>query len=218
MGDIVGSSASADTPARATELNSRFNEAIDQANRANDGTISSPLTITLGDEFQGLCRSLHSGFEVIHHLRLELLKSGIACRFALGLVTLHTPLNRDRAWNMLGEGLAETRDRLNAKKDPSAYRFVLGRQKPVSDLLDAVGEGLTDMETGWSTSQFGYVLALRDLGGDVGAVAKTRGVGVRSVYKGLHSANWDLYQRQVSAVSGFLAEQDRLAGLRDCDT
>src|SRR5690349_14705463 len=102
MGDIVGSqrASSVKTVHRA------FNKAIDRANAAHADRIASPLTITLGDEFQGLLTACAHAWDVAVALRLELLVVGIPCRFVVGIARLETPLNTKEAWNMMGSGLA----------------------------------------------------------------------------------------------------------------
>ncbi|TMV59141.1 hypothetical protein FGG78_35990, partial [Thioclava sp. BHET1] len=54
MGDIVRS----ETSLAPDLLYARFNAAIDALNQDHAGSLASPLTITLGDEFQGLVCSM----------------------------------------------------------------------------------------------------------------------------------------------------------------
>jgi hypothetical protein len=74
-------------------------------NAAHAGALASPLTITLGDEFQGLLHGLAQAVPVVRGLRLELMAAGVDCRFVIGQVEIRTPLNREKAWNMMGPGL-----------------------------------------------------------------------------------------------------------------
>jgi len=50
-------------------LHARFNAAIDWANRSGGAGVMSPLTITLGDEFQGVAATLQGGLQLIRGLR-----------------------------------------------------------------------------------------------------------------------------------------------------
>src|SRR5262245_52705684 len=119
MGDIVGSERAPSLKA----VHSAFNKVVRKANDVHAEHIASPLTITLGDEFQGLLTGFAEAWDIAVALRLELLVAGIPCRFVVGVATLETPLNRKEAWNMMGSGLSAARDKLNDKRTRSAYRF-----------------------------------------------------------------------------------------------
>lgn len=204
MGDIVGS-AQHDVAA----LHSLFNATIDRQNSGESTRIASPLTITLGDEFQGLATTLSAAFDIVHHIRLDLLEQSIECRFAIGEIDLKTPLNSHNAWNMMGPGLAETRDRLNEKLANTVYRFVVPDHPVLETLLDASGASLTAIERGWTPTQRHDIRAR--LGGETPAeIALDRKVSVHSVYKVQASGNFDLYLTHTQAVRQTLAALDKL--------
>jgi hypothetical protein len=189
MGDLIASERS---PDRA-RLHADFNAAVQAANRGADAALVSPLTITLGDEFQGLAVTLVDALVLVRRLRLTLLAADVECRFAIGRVRLSSPVNRERAWNMMGEGLAETRDRLNEKSVGNAYRFHLGPDAdPVIErLMDAVGSALTRAERGWTDRQRTVMLALLAEGRSVEQLSTTLKVTPRAVYKIRDAAGWD---------------------------
>lgn len=81
-------------------------------------------------------------------LRLRLLVADVSCRFVIGTTQLETPVNPKEAWNMMGSGLAEARDKLNDKRATNAYRFSLPGEPLVESLLDAVGDSHTHVELG----------------------------------------------------------------------
>src|SRR4051794_25517593 len=101
MGDLVRSGSASSIE----ELHAKFNGAVNQQNRIRRGSLVSPLTITLGDEFQGLSKTLVESLSIVRVLRLHLLARGVDCRFAIGLAQIQTPINVARAWNMMGPGL-----------------------------------------------------------------------------------------------------------------
>ena len=81
MGDLVASEAA--TSRRA--LHRVFNAAIDDVNAAQRATLVSPLTITLGDEFQGLADTLADAIRIARRVRwvrssLDTEKDRRACR------------------------------------------------------------------------------------------------------------------------------------------
>jgi hypothetical protein len=152
MGDLVGSERAQSLGA----VHRTFNEAVAFANEHHAAVIESPLTITLGDEFQGLTRRLSDALRIAAALRLRLLASDVSCRFVVGLAQLETPVNPREAWNMMGRGLAEARDKLNDKRTRNAYRFSLPGETLVEPLLDAVGDSLTEVESAWTPTQRKY--------------------------------------------------------------
>lgn len=204
MGDLVKSERS-EAP---SDLHVRFNQAIERQNHARRKLLASPLTITLGDEFQSLVTSFTVAAAIARDIRLELLNAGIDCRFALGAARLTTPLNTQRAWNMMGPGLSATRERLNEKKSNSLYRFVVPEDPVLETLLEASGATLTSIERKWSDVQRRDITALLE-GEDVNAIAKRRNVSVHNIYKVRASGDYDLYVIQWHAVHEALAALDR---------
>lgn len=206
MGDLVASEASASVRA----MHQAFNRGVAAANRKF--APASPLTITLGDEFQGLASTLASAWEIAAALRLRLLQEGLRCRFVVGLVRIDTPLNPERSWNMMGPGLAQARDRLNQKQTQNAYRFSLPDEDLLPSLLDAVGDSLTQVEAGWTATQLQYYAASR--GERTNAkVAAALGISERALYKVLRAARADFHGRQSGVIAGTMAALDRRHGL-----
>jgi SatD family (SatD) len=210
MGDIVGSESahSIKTVHRA------FNKAIDSANETHAANIASPLTITLGDEFQGLLTGLAHAWDVAAALRIRLLVADVSCRFVIGAAELQTPLNTKQAWNMMGGGLAAARDKLNDKRTRNAYRFSLSGEPIIESLLDAVGDALTETEVKWTPTQLGYYA--KGLSGNRtnAELAKSLGVTARSLYKVLRAARAEFHRRQSEVVRSALRGLDERYGLQ----
>lgn len=208
MGDLVASEK-AGSPIALHEL---FNRAIAHQNREAKADILSPLTITLGDEFQGLVRTMTAGLPIMQKLRFELLQNGLECRFALGASKLQTPVNRKRAWNMMGVGLAATREKLNEKKTETLYRFYVPGNRASEAALEALGAGLTSIERRWTPQQLHDIAGLMS-GKSVQEIARYRNVSAHSVYKVRSSGDFDLYLLQWNAIAEVLEDLDRELGL-----
>lgn len=95
-----------------------FKALVGTINKAYTAQILSPLTITLGDEFQGVLRNLPTAIEVmiaieelIIHRRLR-----FKLRYILNYGNIETPINPIIAYEMLGEGLTDARTILNNSK------------------------------------------------------------------------------------------------------
>ena len=80
--------------------------------------ILSPYTITLGDEFQGVAKSLRSALESIYYFEETALKEKIhfKLRYVLHYGKIETRLNRKIAHGMMGAGLTRARELLNQKQ------------------------------------------------------------------------------------------------------
>ena len=204
MGDIVGSERAPSVKA----VHRAFNKAVTRANEINAAHIASPLTITLGDEFQGLLTRFAAAWDAATALRLELLVDGIPCRFVVGSAKLETPVNTKEAWNMMGSGLSAAREKLNDKRTASAYRFSLQDEPVVERLLDAVGDALTEIEKDWTPTQLKYYAKTRAATRGNADVARKLGVSERSLYKVLHAGRVDAHRRHVEAIRGALEQLD----------
>lgn len=204
MGDLVHSEHAADI----AQLHKAFNEAVVQHNRRYADVLASPLTITLGDEFQGLVTSLNAGARLLRDIRLDLLQRDIDCRFVLGLARIETAVNPQQAWNMMGPGLSRSRHKLNDKRALCRYGFSLPQEPLLEIALDALGVGLTVIEKGWTQRQLSDIAALLS-GQSPAELAEQRQVSVHSIYKVRTSGHFDAYSQQWNAVLEVLTELDR---------
>ena len=204
MGDIVGSQRAPSVKA----VHRAFNKAVAHANETHAAQIASPLTITLGDEFQGLLTSSASAWAVAVELRLALLLVEIPCRFVVGTATLETPLNTKEAWNMMGSGLSAARDKLNDKRTAGAYRFSFPDEPVVGPLLDAVGDALAEIEEAWTRTQLEYYSKSRATTRNNADVAKKLGVAERTLYKVLRAGRADAHKRHVQSIGNALVQLD----------
>jgi hypothetical protein len=135
MADIVDSRNH-----QSNRLMDALRMAVDSANQREKDRILSPFTITLGDEFQGICKSLDDAIHLI--LRLDRLVSLSQYKFRLRYVLyegeIETPINFTTAYGMLGPGLTKARELLSNKTVArSQTRLVLADHK-VGELLNRV--------------------------------------------------------------------------------
>lgn len=210
MGDLIRSEAAPSVE----RLHQTFNRAVDEVNAAEPGVVS-PLTITLGDEFQGLCRSLADALEIAKVLRLKLLSQKVECRFAIGVARLETPVREDRAWNMMGPGLAATREKLADKRHPNAYRFHLPDEPLLQELLEAIAYSLTLVELDWTDRQREITFASVVGGKSALQLAGELGLSRRTLYKIRSSAQLDFYLSQWRSLRHAVEALDDRYGLTD---
>jgi hypothetical protein len=113
MGDIIASRRR--DPRR---LQRAFAELVADGNRELSDRILSPYTITLGDEFQGVARSLRGGLDALLWLEEQRVGRGMdfRLRYALHVGEIPVAINRQRAHGMIGPGLARARELLNDRR------------------------------------------------------------------------------------------------------
>lgn len=123
MGDVVNSS-----DYDGELLSKGLKELVESTNKKFSKDILSPLTITLGDEFQGVLNSVSTGIDLLFHLEEELLitEPDFKLHYVLLLGEIETEINPDIAYEMMGKGLTEARKMLSSKKrNRKRFRFKL---------------------------------------------------------------------------------------------
>jgi len=126
MADIIKSSEK-----KAPKMMAHFSEMVEQVNHQYAGNLLSPLTITLGDEFQGVVKGIADAISVIFKLDYLLLSATepYKLRYVVNYGNIDTPLNPERAHRMLGPGLTEAREYLDRMKKEKVSVSVLGLQQ-----------------------------------------------------------------------------------------
>ena len=204
MGDLIASEAAPSV----RRLHAEFNKVIDDANESVTEKPASPLTVTLGDEFQGLFGTMSAALAVMRKMRVRLLEKKIECRFALGLVKIETALNQTRSWNMMGAGLAAAREKLGDKKQRNAYRFSIPGDPVTEELMDAVGLSITRVENAWSDRQLDLAIALYLDKTPNSRMPKKLGVVDRVYYKIKSAADIDFYDHQWRVLRNSVRDLD----------
>ena len=120
MGDIIGSRGYPQG-----ELHEEFNKCINSANEIFRKQLVSPLTITLGDEFQGIVSSLEEAFRIIFYIdeKSRNQDSDYEIRYSLHLGNIETNIVSEAAHNMMGEGLTTARELLGEMSRRARERF-----------------------------------------------------------------------------------------------
>jgi len=113
MGDIIDSSSK-----EGGMLMENFKSIVKDVNDKHKSVIISPLTITLGDEFQGVIKDLNSAIDILFYLDKRILGNEVFynMRYVINYGLIDTPINKENAYEMLGKGLTDARIRLNSLK------------------------------------------------------------------------------------------------------
>jgi|SRR6186713_1829969 len=156
MADIVGS--------RALDqqiLMNDFREVVNAVNKTSKKNFLSPMTITLGDEFQSVVKDLSAGLDIILKIEETIVIKGkiFKLRYVLVEGKIETPINREIGYGMLGEGLTAAREQLSAlKNSKDRFYFRLKDEKRTKVLNKAffVMQGFID---GWRIKMDYYIVS-----------------------------------------------------------
>ena len=182
MGDVTGS-AKRDPLKVQAWLKSN----IEDVNRKYADEIRSPLTVTLGDEFQGVMGSMAQAALAMFDLEEASLSADppISLHYVILEGQIDTPINPNIAHGMLGSGLTRARALLAAKPTQKRRRpqYIFecaddGLSQTVSLLFSA----LAGISARWSDRERQYSAALLAYPDDV-AAAKTLSRDRTSVYR-----------------------------------
>lgn len=106
-----------------------FAKLISACNAEFASSLKSKLTITLGDEFQGVLAEESAFPSILAWLEENKwrLKVPIEMRYSLGFGEISTPINPEIAHGMLGSGLTQTREALNNLKSKAERVVMIGK-------------------------------------------------------------------------------------------
>jgi hypothetical protein len=144
----------------------------------------SPLTITLGDEFQGVSASLNDAIETLLFLEDALLQvqPAFKLRYVLVYGEIETSINSEIAYGMLGPGLTLAREILNTKRR-GLQRFQLKLRDDLKERnLSMLFRLLELISSRWKEADYELIRAMiSNL--DNGIVAKSFGKTFSQIWK-----------------------------------
>ncbi len=157
MADVISSRKK-----QQRKLAEDLNYVVKYINKEYSELILSPLTITLGDEFQGVCKSSDSAVDLLLSIEEFLLILGVP--FSLRYVVLEgnidTKINTDTSYGMLGSGLTDARNSLNSmSKSSSKFNFFLDDSNK-SNLLKYLFEIISSINNSKEAKKYPEILKL----------------------------------------------------------
>ena len=116
---------------KGNELMSSLKNVVNETAVTYKSSFVSPLTITLGDEFQSIVKTLSEGIEIIFYMEEFRIHHQIdfELRYVIYEGTIDTKINTKVAHEMVGEGLTNARESLQElKKMHQNYYVYLDNQ------------------------------------------------------------------------------------------
>jgi SatD family (SatD) len=160
MADIIGSSKR-----HGKALMNDFVTMVAHLNKTNKKEILSPFTITLGDEFQGVVKNPFSAIQVLFEIEKYLLtlKRPFKMRYVIHEGEIHTKLNKQRAYEMLGPGLTIARKTLSQMKTAKRRFNISLKDEDMTERLNLMFVILQGIVDHWTLSQAKIVSAFLEL-------------------------------------------------------
>ena len=129
-----------------------FRQIVDDSNTVFRKTIDSPLTITLGDEFQGVVKNVPNAIRIIYFIEEMIAKNNIdfKLRYVINDGKIDTEINPVRSYEMLGQGLTDARNQLTELKKTKSRFFIKLNSEVISKILNesfVIYQGIVD---GWN--------------------------------------------------------------------
>lgn len=125
MADVIDSGRK-----NASLLMQQIKDVVSIINKEKSKNLVSPLTITLGDEFQGLTNTIENGIKTIFDIEELIIDKqyDFKLRYVLLYGDVDTEINKNIAYEMLGNGLTSARKELNTlKNNDSRFQIRLNK-------------------------------------------------------------------------------------------
>jgi hypothetical protein len=195
--DVVASRLSEDRES----LQDRIEASLAEANRGFADKLSVGLSVTLGDEWQGLFRAPEAALEVDLFLRARLYP--FAVRSGLGFGGISTPLRKTTA-AMDGECFHRSRLAVEAARKRRLPGVVILSGDPVRDAAsNAVCGLLAAVSAHWTEKQLRSVMAYRERATEQ-AAATALGVAQPTLHQSLEGARGKEFVEGFSRLLEFL--------------
>lgn len=138
----------------------QFKALTNLANQEFKNHIISPLTITLGDEFQGVVDSSETLFKLLFFLDESIIaaKYSFELRYSMVYGEIETEINKKIAYEMYGSGLTKAREALKNVKLSGDNYFISLNQK-TDNQLSLCMKLYQSIKSEWKLSEFEIVSA-----------------------------------------------------------
>lgn len=118
IADIIGSKEIV----QRRDFQQNFKTKIARINNHHKTKMVSPLTVTLGDEFQGVFSTAEGLFTLVHEIQVEF--GEVRLRFAMGIGSIVTEINPEQAIGMDGPAFHRAREAMEfAKKKKRTFSY-----------------------------------------------------------------------------------------------
>ena len=160
MADVVGS-----RKLDARKVMTRLSSATQKVNVEFMYDVLSPLTITLGDEYQGVVNDLASALKIVFKIEERFIReeAGFKLKHVVWFGEIDTGINPVSAHGMLGSGLAAAREKLAELKASDQRFFIHTGHKELDATLAPALSLYQFFVDEWSEKDYPVVASFLDL-------------------------------------------------------
>jgi hypothetical protein len=190
MADVIDS-----RNVNSTNLMLEFKNVVKYINTKWSKEILSPLTITLGDEFQGIVNSTENIFKIIFDIEEIIIKESLnlKLRYVVNLGKIETKINNKIAYEMLGEGLTLAREKLiELKSNKNRFKIITKQNIIAQDIINDLFKIYENYVDGWKGNEL-YIVNEFLQGKDYKEIAKKLNVNISSSWRRQKSLNIEEY-------------------------
>lgn len=175
----------------------RLQECLTNLNRQYNDVLISPLTITLGDEFQALLRSAEEIWKIIFKIEYQMHPTRI--RFGIGIGDISTNINTESAIGMDGPAFYSARHAMQEmKKSEDCYKIkgLEADEELTNNMLTLISDNKKKWE-GNRLKIFHDVLEYKK----VNTIAHNIGISQAAVYKNISDGSLKVIRKIMQAFS-----------------
>lgn len=190
MADVIGS-----TKLNSDILMKQFRLLVDSINNNRRNQLKSPLTITLGDEFQGVIDTIENGIDIIFDMEeLRIAHNfDFKLRYVLHEGQIDTEINKNIAYQMLGEGLTMARQSLSILKKSSNRFLIQLEDQDKSNALNKAFSVYQNLVDSWKKKDIALVKEFLK-NDDYKVVAKITDMDPSNAWRRKNSLNITIYK------------------------
>jgi hypothetical protein len=174
-------------PEKRNEVQNNLASLFDRLNRKSR-SLTSPYTITLGDEFQAVYSSAESLFPDIWTVMAEI--HPVLARISIGTGTITTDINRNQSLGMDGPAFHMARENIDRMRDASELISLKSENDTLNRLFNSAFRILTGNLRSWNRNRFAILSQLcYDI--PVKQIAAELGLSEVAVYKNIRAGTLD---------------------------
>jgi len=179
------------------EVQRQLQKCLNDLNRQYNDVLISPLTITLGDEFQALLRNAEEIWKIVFNIECRMYPTRI--RFGLGIGDISTNINTDSAIGMDGPAFYSARDAMQEIKKSEACYKIKGLETD-EELTNNTLALISDNKNKWEENR---IKIFHDLLGHkkVNTIALNIGISQTAVYKNISDGSLKVIGKIMQAFS-----------------
>gem|GEM_PF-267197 len=185
IGDIVKSRELSDRKKIQTKLKRKLTSI-----NKKTASLLSPLTITLGDEFQAVYKNAGEIFPDMFEILTAV--HPLQIRFTLGVGEISTSINKKSAIGMDGEAFYIARDNMDMIKKNGSLIHIGGINNSVEKIVNLNLKLISNQVSDWNMNRLQIFFNLLKGENRYSRISKSLSISERAVYKNISSGSLDV--------------------------